>query len=65
MFMMIIFILTAVLLFLSTGAALYMGVFKAHRENTAFVRKLFSGIISYGFSAVSWFFMYGHSYLGW
>ncbi|MBN1848482.1 MAG: hypothetical protein JW932_07845 [Deltaproteobacteria bacterium] len=65
MFMMIVFIFMALVLFLATGAAIYMGIFKAHSENASLARKTFSGIASYGFSAVFWFFMYSYHYLGW
>lgn len=57
--------LFAALLLLLTAATLYMGVFKAQRENTSFARKTISGICSGAISAVSWFFMYSHHYMGW
>ena len=65
MFMFIVFIVLATLLFVAGGAALHMGVFKAHREETGFTKKVFGGIASYGISGVGWFFMYSYHYLGW
>jgi hypothetical protein len=65
MFTMIVFILLMVLLIVASGAALHLGVFKAHREETGFVRKALGGVISYGFSAIAWLGMYSHHYLGW
>jgi len=65
MFRFIVFILLAILLFLAGGAALHMGVFKAHCEETGFTGKVFGGIVSYGISGAVWFFMYSHHYLGW
>lgn len=55
----------AVLLVLLSTAALYMGVFKAHRETTPFGKKLCSGIAGGLLSCLAWFFMYSHHYLGW
>ena len=57
--------LFAVLLVTLTTAALYMGVFKAHRETATFGKKTVSGIASGTLSALVWFFMYSHQYLGW
>jgi hypothetical protein len=54
-----------VLLFLAGGAAIYMGLFKAHRLTASFSRKVFSGIAAYAISATAWFFIYSHHYLGW
>lgn len=65
MFMMIVFILLALLLFLASGAAIHMGVFKVHRGEVSISRKAFSGIVSYGLSALVWSFMYSHYYLSW
>jgi len=55
----------AVLLVLLSTAALYMGVFKAHRETVSFTKKTISGIASGTASCLAWFFMYSHHYLGW
>jgi sorbitol-specific phosphotransferase system component IIC len=55
----------AVLLVLLTTAALYMGVFRAHRESASFGKKTISGIASGVLSCLAWFFMYSHHYLGW
>ena len=65
MFMTIVFICLALLLVLTSGAATYMGIFKAsgHEKSSGF--KAVSGIISYGLSGILWFFMYSHHYLGW
>lgn len=65
MFMTIVFVLLMVLLIVAGGAALHLGVFKAHREETGFVRKALGGVLSYGFSAFAWLLMYSHHYLGW
>ena len=65
MFMMIIFVSLMVLLILSGGAAIHLGVFKAHRRETGFAKKVFGGILSYGLSAAAWLLMYSYQYLGW
>ncbi len=65
MFMMIVFIFLMIVLVLSGGATIYMGVFRAHRPETGFGKKVFSGIVSYGISALSWLSMYSYHYLGW
>jgi hypothetical protein len=65
MFMSIISICLMVLLCLAGGAALHMVIFKVHRETASFPWKVFGGIAAYGISAVAWFFMYSHHYLGW
>lgn len=65
MFMMIVFILLMALLIVASGAALHLGAFKAHREETGFIKKALGGVISYGFSAAVWLGMYSHHYLGW
>jgi predicted small integral membrane protein len=57
--------LFAALLVLLTVAALYMGVFKAHRASASMGKKAFSGIASGVLSCLVWFFMYSHHYLGW
>jgi len=65
MFMTIVFICLAVLLVLSSGAALHMGIFKTFGPKKSPGFKAVSGIISYGLSGIVWFFMYSHHYLGW
>ena len=57
--------LFAVLLVLMTAAALYMVVFKAHRDTASFAKKVVSGITGGLFSCLAWFFMYSHQYIGW
>lgn len=64
MFGFIVFILLAVLLFLSTGAAIYMGIFKSHNPKAGKSRKLLTALVSYGISGVFWYFAYGYHYLG-
>lgn len=61
----IILPLFAVLLVLLTTAALYMGVFRAHRDGASAVRKALSGVASGALACLAWFFMYSHQYLGW
>ena len=65
MFMTIIFIFLMLLLILSGGAAMHLGLFKAHRPETGFVRKVFGGIVSYAISALVWLALYSYHYLGW
>ena len=65
MFIMIVFIFLMVVLILSGGAVIHMGVFKAHRPERGFGKKVFSGIVSYGISALAWLAMYSYHYLGW
>ncbi len=55
----------AVFLVLASTAALYMGIFKAHRPTMSFAKKTFSGLVSGSISCLAWFFMYSHQYLGW
>lgn len=57
--------LFAVLLVVLTGAALYMGVFKAHRDTASFTRKTLSGLVSGAISCLAWATLYSHHYLGW
>ena len=52
-------------LVLATGAALYMGVFRSHRPETSYKKKVFTGIFSYSASAGIWFLLYSHQYMGW
>ena len=65
MFMMIVFIFLMIILVLSGGAAIHMGVFRAHRPEAGFGKKVFGGIVSYGISALAWLAMYSYHYLGW
>lgn len=65
MFMTVVFIFLMVLLILTGGAALHLGLFKAHRPETGFVKKAGGGIVSYGISALAWLAMYSYHYLGW
>ncbi|OQY48322.1 MAG: hypothetical protein B6240_04850 [Desulfobacteraceae bacterium 4572_87] len=65
MFMMVVLILQALLLFLAGGAAIHMSVFKVHRGEASISRKVFGGIVSYGLSALVWSLMYSHYYLNW
>ena len=65
MFMMIVFILLMTLLILSGGAVLYMGVFHSHRPQAGLGKKIFSGIVSFGISALAWLALYSYHYLGW
>jgi hypothetical protein len=65
MFMTVIFIFLMILLILSGGAAIHLGVFKVHRPETGFVRKVLGGIVSYGISAIVWLVLYSYHYLGW
>lgn len=57
-------IFLAVLL-LATGAALYMGVFKANRDGVPMASKFFRGVLSALISGVTWFGLYSWSYLSW
>jgi len=57
--------LFAALLVLLSAAALYMGVFKAHRDTATFAKKTLSGIASGAFSCLAWAAMFSHHYLGW
>jgi hypothetical protein len=65
MFMTAVFIFLMVLLILSGGAALHLGIFKAHRPEAKWSRKAFGGIVSYGLSAAVWIILYSYHYLGW
>lgn len=64
MFNVTVFILLAALLFLSTGAAIYMGIFKSHKPGVGAGRKFFTGLISFTLSGAYWFLSYGYYYLG-
>ena len=65
MFLSTVFICLGGGLFLTSGAALHMGIFKSHRKEKSLISKAFTGILSYGLSAVFWFFSYSYHYLGW
>jgi len=65
MFMTVVFILLMLLLILCSGAALHLGLFKGHRRDAGFGRKIAGGILSYGISAVVWLLFYSYHYLGW
>lgn len=65
MFMLIVFIFLMALLIIASGAALYMGLFKAHRDGAGFVKKALGGVVSFGLSAAVWLAMYSHHYLKW
>ena len=65
MFMTIVFIFLMILLILTGGAAIHLGLFKAHRPVTGFGKKVFGGIVSYGISALVWLALYSYHYLGW
>jgi hypothetical protein len=65
MFLMIVTTSLMIVLILSGGAAIHMGVFKSHRPETGLAKKLFGGLASYGISAIAWLAMYSYHYLGW
>ena len=55
----------AVFFFFATIAALYMGVFHAHRNTVALGRKSLAAVVSVSLSVVAWFFLYSWTYLSW
>lgn len=65
MFMDIVFILLALLLFGATAAALYLGLFRAGRPGLGAGRKTLCGLLSALLSAAAWGLLYSHHYLGW
>ena len=65
MFMTIVFILLMLLLIVSSGAALHMGIFHAQHRETGFLQKALGGLVSYGLSAVIWLYFYSYHYLQW
>ena len=65
MFMMIVFIFLMIILILSGGAVIHMGIFRAHQPETGFGKSFFSGIVSYTISALVWLALYSYHYLGW
>ena len=52
-------------LLLASGAALYMGVFRACGPAVSWPRKWISGLLSGLIAGVAWFLMYSWSYLSW
>ena len=65
MFLTIIFIILMALLIVASGRALHMGIFKAHRQETAFSKRAIGGVASYTFSALVWLILYSHHYMKW
>lgn len=65
MFLNIVFICLMIMLFLSTGSALFMGIFKGHNKKGFAGRKVLKCGISYGISLVFWCSCYSWHYLGW
>jgi hypothetical protein len=65
MFMTVVFIFLMIVLVLSGGAALHLGLFKAHRSETGYNKKVIGGIVSYAISTLAWLAMYSYHYLGW
>lgn len=65
MFEIVVFTLMTTLLVLATGAALFMGIFKGHREKVSLPGKIISGLVSFTLSAAFWYGAYGYHYLGW
>jgi len=65
MFSDVVFTLLAVLLILSTAAALYLGVFRAGGADVRLSRKALAGLSSGAFSIAFWGVLYSHHYLGW
>ena len=52
-------------LLLATGSALYMGVFRAHRDGVSFPAKIVRGLLSAFMSVMLWSGLYSWSYLSW
>lgn len=52
-------------LLLATGAALYMGVFRAHRDGVSMASKFFRGVLSALISGATWFGLSSWTYLSW
>ena len=55
----------AVFLLWASSAALYMGVFHAHRGTVTLGRKTFAAIVSVLLSGIAWFFLYSWTYVSW
>jgi hypothetical protein len=64
-FDLIVFWLLALLLFLASGAALYLGAFRAGRAARGLGYKTFSGLCSWLISGVAWYYLYSFHYLSW
>ena len=58
-------IVFSVFLLWATSAALYMGVFHAHRDTVSLRSKHLRGVFSVILACVIWFFLYSWSYLSW
>lgn len=65
MFHLIVFYCLAVLLFLASAAALYMGVFEAHGNGRSQGAKALGLLAAGGISGVYWYLAYSFTYLGW
>ncbi len=65
MFDLMVFWLLALLLFAASGAALYMGLFRADKTGRGWGYKAFAGVGSCLISGVAWYYMYSFHYLGW
>lgn len=65
MFDLMVFWLLALILFTATGAALYMGVFRADKAARGWGYKALAGLGSYLISGVAWYYLYSFHYLGW
>ncbi|MBO4316839.1 MAG: hypothetical protein J5855_00980 [Mailhella sp.] len=58
-------ILFAIVLLWAWAAAIYMGIFHAHRPQVSTGRKHLSAVVSTLCSGIICFFMYSWSYLSW
>ena len=65
MFLDVVFILLALLLFTATIAALYLGLFRAGRPGLGPGRKALYGLLSALLAGAFWGLLYSHHYLGW
>ncbi len=54
-----------ILLVLASTASMYMGLFKAHREEVSLGKKTFASLTSSLISMVAWFLLFSHYYIGW
>lgn len=61
----VVFTILAMALFLATGAAIHMGIFKARGREVGAARKGVTAIVSYVISGFCWCLAYGYHYLGW
>lgn len=64
MFAEVVFALLALVLTVSTAAALYLGLFRASGE-AALGRKMVAGLVSGAVALVLWGVLYSNHYLGW